>query len=403
LASPGRWRFRLDAPRLLSQPAILAPAGATVHNPRRVKVPYFDLKAQYAGLREEIREALDRVCRNTSFILGDEVAQFEKEFAAYCETKHCVALNTGTSALHLALLAAGVGPGDEVITTANTFIATAEAISYTGAKPVFVDTDPTTANLDPRLVEPAITPRTKALLPVHLYGRPAAIEAILDIARRHNLAVIEDACQAHGARYRGRRVGSFGLAAAYSFYPGKNLGAYGEGGALTTNDDHVAGLARMLRDHGQARRYHHDAVGYNYRMDGFQGAVLRIKLRHLADWTRRRQEFAALYRQLLAGAPVVFPADDPQDECVYHLCVAYVDHRDAVRAELEKRGVQTAIHYPIPVHRQKAYADLGYGPGSLPHTERACDRVFSLPLFPEMTADQVAYAAQQLREVVGTH
>jgi dTDP-4-amino-4,6-dideoxygalactose transaminase len=367
-----------------------------------MKVPYFDLKMQYASLRDETREALDRVCSNASFILGDEVAQFEKEFAAYCETKHCVALNTGTSALHLALLAAGVGPGDEVITTSNTFIATAEAISYTGAKPVFVDIDAATANLAPDLIEPDITPRTKAILPVHLYGRPAAMDAILDIARRRKLAVIEDVCQAHGARYRGKRVGGFGLAAAYSFYPGKNLGAYGEGGALTTNDDRVAQFARMMRDHGQAQRYYHDAVGYNYRMDGFQGAVLRIKLRHLPEWTRQRRAFAALYRKLLAGARVDFPADDPQSESVYHLCVAYVENRDAVRGELEKRGVQSAIHYPIPVHRQKAYAALGYGAGSLPRTERASDRVFSLPLFPEMTAAQVEFAAEQLRQIVGT-
>lgn len=367
----------------------------------RMKVPYFDLKAQYAGLRDEILPALDRVCSNASFILGDEVVQFEREFAAYCGAKHCVALNTGTSALHLALLAAGVGPGDEVITTPNTFIATAEAISYTGAKPVFVDIDPTTANLDPKLIEAAITPRTKVIMPVHLYGRPAAMDAICALAASRKLVVIEDACQAHGARHRGKPVGSFGLAAAYSFYPGKNLGGYGEGGALTTNDDRVAQFARTMRDHGQGQRYHHDVIGFNYRMDGFQGAVLRVKLRHLAEWTRKRQEFGALYRRLLAGARVDLPVDDPQDECVYHLCVAYVENRDAVRAGLEERGVQSAIHYPIPVHRQKAYAALGYGPGSLPQTERACARVFSLPLFPEMTAAQVEYAAQQLAALVG--
>lgn len=365
-----------------------------------MNVPYFDLKMQYAELREELREALDRVCRNASYILGEEVVKFEQEFAAYCGVKHCVALNTGTSALHLALLAAGIGPGDEVLTTSNTFIATTEAISYTGATPVFVDIDPATANLDPKRLEQAVTPRTRAVIPVHLYGRPADLDPILDLARRHRLAVIEDACQAHGARYRGRRVGGFGRAAAFSFYPGKNLGAYGEGGALTTDDDGIAQFARQMRDHGQATRYYHDAVGYNYRMDGFQGAVLRVKLKHLDRWTARRQQISALYRERLGAARIEFPQDDPRDESVYHLFVAYADHRDAVRATLEERGVQTAIHYPVPVHLQKAYQSLGHARGSFPHTERACDRVFSMPLFPEMTDRQAEYAAQTLVEVV---
>jgi dTDP-4-amino-4,6-dideoxygalactose transaminase len=366
-----------------------------------MNVPYFDLKTQYGELREEILAALDRVCRSASFILGEEVAQFEKEFAAYCEAKYCVGLNSGTSALHLGLLAAGVQSGDEVITTPNTFIATAEAISYTGAKPVFVDIDPSTANINPVQIEKAITPRTKVILPVHLYGRPADLDAIIDIAKRRNLTVIEDACQAHGARCRGKRVGGFGQSAAFSFYPGKNLGAYGEGGALTTNDEHVAQFAREMRDHGQARRYFHDHVGYNYRMDGFQGAVLRVKLKHLNEWTAKRQEFSQLYRKLLANARVEYLQDDPRDESVYHLFVVYVDNRDAVRAALEARGVQTAIHYPVPVHLQEAYVALGYRRGAFPHTDRACDRVFSMPLFPEMSREQVKYAAQALADLVG--
>ncbi len=366
-----------------------------------MQVPYFDLKAQYAGLRAEIRAALDRVCQNASFILGEEVAQFEKEFAAYCEAKYCVALNSGTSALHLALLAAGVQAGDEVITTPNTFIATAEAIFYIGAKPVFVDIEPATANINPQEIEQAITGKTKVILPVHLYGRPVDLEAILAIAKRRQLIVIEDACQAHGARSHGRRVGSFGQSAAFSFYPGKNLGAYGEGGALTTNDERVAQLARALRDHGSARRYFHDYVGYNYRMDGFQGAVLRVKLNHLAEWTAKRQEFSALYRKLLNGAKVELPQDDPRDESVYHLFVVYVENRDAVRAALEKRGVQSAVHYPMPLHLQQACASLGYKRGSFPNAEHACDRVMSLPLFPEMKAEQVEYAAKSLAEIVG--
>jgi dTDP-4-amino-4,6-dideoxygalactose transaminase len=362
-------------------------------------VPYFDLKKQFAGLRNEIVEALDRVCRNASFILGEEVSEFEKEFAAYCDVKYCVALNSGTSALHVSLLALGVKSGDEVITTPNTFIATAEAICYTGAKPVFVDIDPKTANLDPALIEPAITERTKAILPVHLYGRPADMNPILDIAQKRGLAVIEDACQAHGARYRGKRVGSIGHAAAFSFYPSKNLSAYGEGGALTTNDPVIAGLARALRHHGQSGPYTHERIGYNYRMEGFQGAVLRVKLKHLEEWNARRKDIAALYRRALEGANLEIPADDPRDERVYHLFVVYVARRDAVRAALEARGVHTAIHYPRPLHLQPAFAALGFGLGSFPHAERACERVLSMPFFPEMSDEQVCYAAEQLGEV----
>ena len=365
-----------------------------------MEVPYFDLKAQYDSIRDEILEALDRVCRDAAFILGPEVARFEREFAAYCEVKHCVALNSGTSALHLALLAAGVGPGDEVITTPNTFIATAEAISYTGARPVFVDIDPATANLDPARVEGAITSRTKAVVPVHLYGRPADLDALIEIGQRRGLSIIEDACQAHGARWRGKRVGGFGMAATWSFYPPKNLGAYGEAGALTTNDDRVAELARALRDHGSTRRYYHDRIGWNYRMDGFQGAVLLVKLRHLEAWTKRRLEITRRYQERLAGTRVDLPRDDLRGESVYHLFVVYVERRDVVRAALEARGVHTAIHYPVPIHRQDAYGWLGYGPGSFPHTERACDRVISMPLYPEMTLEQAEYAAATLAAVV---
>jgi dTDP-4-amino-4,6-dideoxygalactose transaminase len=363
------------------------------------QVPYFDLKTQYAGLREEILAALDRVCQNASFILGEEVEKFERSFAEFCGVKHCVALNSGTSALHLALVAAGIGPGDEVITTSNTFIATVEAIHYTGAKTVFADIDPATANIDPLEIEKAITKQTRAIIPVHLYGRPADMDAISEIAARHNLLVIEDACQAHGAKYNGKRVGGFGHAAAFSFYPPKNLGAYGEGGALTTNDEEVAKLARSLRTHGESTRYFHKYIGYNYRMDGFQAAVLNIKMNHLVEWTSKRQERANLYRQLLTDTSVQLPEDPAESECVYHLFVVYVENRDRVRAELEKRGVQTAVHYPKPLHLQEAFANLGYGPGSLPHTERACERVISMPLFPEISEEQVRYAATSLAEI----
>ncbi len=366
-----------------------------------MQVPYFDLSVQYLDLRQEILESLDRVCRDAAFILGDEVERFEREFADYCGATHCVALNSGTSALHLALLAAEVQPGDEVVTTPNTFIATAEAISYTGARPVFVDILPETGNIDPELLEAAITERTRAIIPVHLYGRPADFDPILAVAERHGLRVIEDASQAHGASYRGMRVGTFGFASTFSFYPAKNLGAYGEGGALTTNDEDVARYARTMRAHGEATRYWHDAVGFNYRMDGFQGAVLRIKLRRLDDWTAKRRELAALYRDLLTETRVDLPHDSPGDESVYHLFAVYADDRDSVRAALDQRGVATAIHYPVPVHLQKAYAALGYERGAFPHTERACDRVLSLPIYPEMPPEHVEYSASALAEIVG--
>jgi dTDP-4-amino-4,6-dideoxygalactose transaminase len=367
-----------------------------------MQIPYFDLKAQCAELHDDIRAAFERVCRNAEFILGEEVARFESEFAAYCEARHCVALNSGTSALHLALLAVGVRAGHQVITTPNTFVATVEAIVYAGAEPVFVDIDPATGNIDPSRIENALTPRTKAIVPVHLYGRPAHLDPILRVAREHNLMVIEDACQAHGARYRGKRVGSLGHGAAFSFYPTKNLGAYGEAGALVTNDDDIARFARAMRDHGQTSRYLYDYVGYNYRMEGMQGAVLRVKLNRLEELNRRRQLLAGRYRALLADARVNLPQDDPRDECVYHLFVVYADDRDGIRAALEARGVQTAIHYPRPLHLQRAYAALGCGAGSFPHAEHACQHVLSMPFFPELTGEQVEEAAGALSQLVGS-
>ena len=364
-------------------------------------VPYVDLKAQYAALREEVLAALDRVGSKGAFILGEEVREFEREFAAFCQVDHCVAVNSGTSALHLALLAAGVGAGDEVITTPNTFIATAETISYVGGKPVFVDINPRTANLDPGKIAAAVTPRTRAILPVHLYGLPAEMGAILEIAARNGLTVIEDACQAHGARYHGRRVGSIGNAGAFSFYPTKNLGAYGEAGALTTNDAALAARARALRSHGESRRYFHDVVGYNYRMDGFQGAILRRKLPRLEQWNARRKELAEVYRRVLAGARVDLQDAGTGSERAEHLFVVYVNRRDDVRAQLQERGVQTNIHYPLPIHLQKPYQALGYERGDFPHAESACERVISMPLYPEMSNEQAAYAAETLKEIVG--
>ncbi len=366
-----------------------------------MKVPLLDLKAEYAELRDEILSAIDRVCQKSAFILGEEVEGFEREFADYCGTKHCVALASGTAALHLGLLALGVQVGDDVITSPNTFLATAEAITYCGARPVFVDIDPTTANLDPKLLERAITPRTRAILPVHLYGRPADMDAINEIAARRNLRVLEDAAQAHGARYRGRRVGSLGHAAAFSFYPTKNLGAYGEGGALTTNDDQIAKFARAARSHGQTSRYEHEFIGYNYRLDGIQGAVLRIKLRRLYAWTARRREIAREYRIALTAARVEMPVDDPRDESVYHQFVIYAGNRGAICSQLATREIETAIHYPKPLHLQPAYSSLGYPPGTFPHSEQACESVLSIPVHPRLTAEQVAFVASSVLEVAG--
>jgi len=366
-----------------------------------MKVPLLDLKSEYVDLRDEILAALDRVCRAAAFVQGAEVEAFEKEFAEYCGTTHCVALSSGTAALHVGLLALGVEPRDEVITSPNTFLATAEAISYCGARPVFVDIDPATANLDPNLLERAITPRTRAIIPIHLYGRPADMDSIRPIAQRHNLRILEDAAQAVGARYRGHRVGGLGHAAAFSFYPTKNLGAYGEGGALTTDDDSLARFARAARNHGETSRYQHEFVGFNYRMQGFQGAVLRIKLRRLDAWTARRREVAGAYRRLLEGANLEMPADDSRDEVVYHQFVTYVENRAHVVSQLAAAGIETAIHYPKPLHLQPAYSALGYSPSTFPRSELACERVLSLPLFPGITTEQISYVANSVIQAVG--
>lgn len=366
-----------------------------------MKVPFVDFKAECAELRSEVLPALDRVCEKAAFVQGEEVEAFEREFAEFCATKHCVALSSGTAALHLGLLALGVQQGDEVVTTPNTFIATAEAITYCGARPVFVDIDPSTANIDPKLIERAITPRTRAIIPVHLYGRPADMEPILEVAERRCVRILEDAAQAHGARYRGRRVGGIGNAGAFSFYPTKNLGAYGEGGALTTNDDQIAKFARAARSHGQTARYEHEFVGYNYRMQGLQGAVLRIKLTRLHAWTAKRREIAAEYRRLLAGAKLEIPVDDPRDECVYHQFVIYVQNRGSVIKQLSEREIETSIHYPKPLHLQPAYSSLGYPAGTFPHAERACERVLSLPIYPTLTMEQVKQVGDSVCEIVG--
>jgi len=363
-----------------------------------VKVPYLDLKAQYQSIKPEIDAAIACVLDSCQFVLGSEVAAFEQDFAKYCGTSDCIALNSGTSALHLALLAGKVGPGDEVITVPFTFVASVAAVLYAGARPVLVDIEPRSLTMDPAAVEAAITPRTKAILPVHLYGQSADMDPIMDLARRHGLVVIEDAAQAHGAKYKGRPVGSIGDMACFSFYPGKNLGAYGEGGAVTTNNPEYARAVRMLRDWGQDRKYHHVLRGYNYRMEGFQGAILGVKLRHLDQWTEARRAVVQQYNELLANSDIETPVEMPWAKHVYHVYTVRSADRDGLQAALTAEGVQTGIHYPVPVHMQPAYADLGYGPGAFPRAEAAAKQVLSLPLYPEITQEAVAQVASAVQK-----
>jgi len=361
-------------------------------------IPFVDLRAQYHSIKSEIDAAILGVLESCQFTLGSEVAKFEEEFAAYQQSKFGAGVNTGTSALHLALLAANIGAGDEVITVPFTFVASVAAIYYTGAKAVFVDIDPKTFTMDPARIEAAITPRTKAILPVHLYGQPADMDPIMAIARKHNLIVVEDACQAHGAEYKGRRVGSIGDFGAFSFYPGKNLGAYGEGGFVTTQNPEFNRTVRMLRDWGAEKKYQHVLKGYNYRLEGIQGAVLRVKLKYLEKWTEGRRTAAAHYDRLLAGSGVPTPYAAPHARHVYHIYAVRTTQRAAWQEALNTKGVQTGIHYPIPVHLLPAYADLGYEAGDFPHSEAAANEVLSLPMFPEITAAQCEAVAKAVRE-----
>jgi dTDP-4-amino-4,6-dideoxygalactose transaminase len=352
-------------------------------------IPFVDLQAQYRAIKAEIDAAISRVLQNASFVMGREVAAFEEAFAEYTGAKFCMGVTNGTAAIQLALTACGVRPGDEVIVPANTFFATAEAVSTAGATPVFVDADPVSYTIDVAQIESRITARTRAIIPVHLYGQAADLDPVLEIAGRHNLLVIEDAAQAHGALYKGRRVGAFGHAACFSFYPGKNLGAYGEGGAVVTNDEEVARHVRLLRDHGSDEKYHHKIIGYNFRLEGIQGAVLAVKLPRLDAWNNLRHEHAALYNELLKDSGLVLPAEMSYARHVYHLYVVRAEERDALQSDLNKAGVQTGIHYPIPIHLQPAYASLGHGRGSFPVAEEQSARVLSLPMFPELTDAQI--------------
>ncbi|WP_071189903.1 DegT/DnrJ/EryC1/StrS family aminotransferase [Trichormus sp. NMC-1] len=361
-------------------------------------IPFVDLKAQYKSIKNEIEAAVLKALESTQFVLGSEVVALEEEFSHYCGAKYGIAVNTGTSALHLALLAAGIGPGDEVITTPFTFVATVAAIDYTGAKAVFVDIDPVSLTIDVTQIEAAITERTKAILPVHLYGQPADMNPILEIAQRYGLIVIEDAAQAHRAEYKGQRVGSIGDLGCFSFYPGKNLGAYGEGGMVVTNNPKYAQIIEMLRDWGQERKYHHVLKGYNYRMDGLQGAILRVKLRHLYAWTQARRAIAAQYDQLLAKADVKTPTVMPYSHHVYHIYAVRSKERDVLQQRLHEQEIQTGIHYPIPVHLQPAYADLGYKAGDFPHSELASRELLSLPMFAELSPVQIETVSAALCE-----
>ena len=360
-------------------------------------IPYIDLKAQYRSIKSEIDAAVLRVLENATFILGPDVAAFERAFAVYTATQHCVGVNSGTSALHLALLAAGVGPGDDVITVPFTFLATASAIRYTGARVVFVDIDPQTFTMVPEQLQAAITPCTKVIMPVHLFGHPADMDPILEIANRHGVTVIEDAAQAHGAQYKGRPVGSMGKIAGFSFYPGKNLGAYGEGGAAVTNDPTHEHAIRILRDWGQESRYYYAREGFNYRMEGLQGAILGVKLRYLDQWIDDRRRNAAHYNEILSVMNFRTPKEMPWARHAWCVYVLRSPHRDRIQAALQKAGIHTGIHYPVPLHLFEIFADLGYQKGQFPCAESMADEVLSLPLYPELTFSQI----DQICEVIG--
>ncbi|HEV2802851.1 MAG TPA: DegT/DnrJ/EryC1/StrS family aminotransferase [Pyrinomonadaceae bacterium] len=371
-----------------------------------MSVPFVDLQAQYRAIKGEVDEAIGRVLENAAFILGREVEAFETAFADYLGARFCVGVNSGTAAIQLAVTACGVGAGDEVIVPANTFFATAEAVSTAGATPVFVDADPVSYTIDVNKIEAAISERTRAIMPVHLYGQAADLDPIFRIAARHNLVVIEDAAQAHGATYKGRRVGARGHANCFSFYPGKNLGAYGEGGAVVTNDAEVARQVRLLRDHGSERKYRHDIIGYNFRLEGLQGAVLGVKLKHLDDWNELRRAHAARYNDLLSGlndnGALTLPREMDYARHIYHLYVVQTEARDALQQHLAAAGIQSGIHYPVPVHLQPAYASLGRRAGDFPVAERLAARVLSLPMFPELTAEQIERVAERVRSFAGS-
>jgi dTDP-4-amino-4,6-dideoxygalactose transaminase len=367
-----------------------------------MKVPFVDLKAQYQAISQDIQAAIQNVLNRGDFILGEDVRLFEEEFAKFVGTKHAVGVGSGLAALELALRAWDLGPGDEVITAANTFIATTHAIQAVGARPVLVDMDPATFNIDPAAIEAAITPKTRALIPVHLCGQPADMDQVLAIARKHNLIVLEDAAQAHGAMYGNRRAGSMGHAGAFSFYPGKNLGAYGDGGLIVTNDDAFAEKLRRLGNYGQKVKYVHTSIGTNSRLDTIQAAILRVKLRHLDRWNSLRAAHAAAYNELLAGAACVVPRTAPNRSHIFHLYMVQVENRAEVQKFLADQGISTGIHYPIPIHLQEASVGLGYRAGDFPITEGAANRILSLPMYAELTEAQRECVAANIRKALGS-
>lgn len=366
-----------------------------------MSIPFVDLKAQYQRIKDEIGPALEDVMANTAFIGGERLSRFEQNFAKYADADHAVGASSGTSALHLALAALDIGPGDEVITTANTFIATAEAISITGAKPVLVDVLPESMNIDPAKAEAAITPKTKAIIPVHLYGQSADMDAIRDIASRHSLHVVADASQSHGAQYKGSRKGTQGIITCYSFYPGKNLGAYGDAGACVTDDAELAKKMKALADHGSSRKYYHTYVGFNYRLDTIQAVILDIKLKHIDEWTEARRSHAKRYDAGFNGGPVRPVAQTPGNYHVYHLYIVQTAKRDALLEGLGDRGIACGIHYPVPLHLQDAYKSLGHKRGDFPVTEKAADEIISLPMFAELTDNQVDTVVAAVKDIAG--
>jgi len=367
-------------------------------SPKHQNVPFVDLGIQYQAIAAEINHAISKVIQEADFILGREVRLFEEEFAAFCDVPYAVGVDSGTSALELALRAFDIGPGDEVITAANSFIASALGVSHAGAKPVLVDVDPYTYTLDVTAIERAITRRTKAILPVHLYGHPAHMDPIQQLADKHGVMVIEDACQAHGARYKGKRVGSLSHAAAFSFYPGKNLGAYGDGGMVVTNDKKVANRLEMLRNYGQKEKYKHLFRGYNRRLDTMQAAILRVKLRYLEKWNAARRWNASLYQKHLEGSGVVVPGEAGGAESVWHLYVIRTEQRDQLKDHLVSKGINASIHYPVPIHLQPAYQDLGHKRGDFPVTEAYAEKILSLPMYAELTGRQIEFVAQTISE-----
>ena len=371
--------------------------------PKHPNVPFVDLGVQYRSIAAEVDDAISKVIQEADFILGREVRLFEEEFAEFCDASYAVGVDSGTSALELALRAFDIGPGDEVITAANSFIASALGISHAGAKPVLVDVDPYTYTLDVTALERAITRRTKAIIPVHLYGHPAHMGPIRQLADKHGLVVIEDACQAHGARYKGKRVGSLGHAAAFSFYPGKNLGAYGDGGIVVTKDRKIANRLQMLRNYGQKEKYKHLFRGYNRRLDTMQAAILRVKLRYLEKWNAARRWNAKLYQKHLEGSGVVVPGEAGGAESVWHLYVIRAEQRDALKNHLINKGINASIHYPTPIHLQPAYQDLGYERGDFPVTEAYADRILSLPMYGELTDRQIEFVSQTVSEFQSSH